>query len=190
MTHVAFGFRCALALVFTIGGLAKLLRQDEFATAVVRYDLVSEHLARRVAGSLPPSELLIGLLLLVGLGVRAVSSLAALLLAVFTVAIASNLMRGREIDCGCAGIVAARRIGWSTVARNVALAAAAIVTAAVAPTALTLDSLIGGARADIGGSDAVATVFVSLSGTLALALAQEALSLVRLLRQHTGGAHA
>jgi hypothetical protein len=43
------------------------------------------------------------------------------LLAAFTAAVMINLIRGREIDCGCFGAGAARPITWATVGRNCVL---------------------------------------------------------------------
>src|SRR5262249_8779705 len=47
------------------------------------------------------------------------------LLVIFTGAIGVNLARGRTPDCNCFGQLHAAPIGWSTVARNVALAVVA-----------------------------------------------------------------
>jgi hypothetical protein len=51
---------------------------------------------------------------------------------VFACAAATNLLRGRIVDCGCFGPVGERRITWWTVARNLVLAGAAAVVASVA----------------------------------------------------------
>lgn len=191
MNELAFGFRCALALVFVLSGLVKLVRQEDFTTAVLGYDLLPQRAARVVSRLLPPGELLIGCLFFLGLGLRLVSSVAVLLLVAFSIAITINLLRGREIDCGCAGIAVARRIGWSTVARNAVLGTAAIVTAAAQPNTLALDSLVSpSARESMPNPEAAAIVVIALLGTLTLALVRETLSLMKLARRHSVSMHA
>lgn len=103
MAVAAVSFRFVLASVFLVAGFAKLLSRGEFAVAVQNYQLLSARASQPIGRLLPPLELVCGVLLFVGLGVRLVSSAVALLLLVFAGAVAINLIRGREIDCGCFG---------------------------------------------------------------------------------------
>src|SRR5919197_1598335 len=120
---------------------------------------------RRAGRPDPPAvEVAAGALLAVGLGMRPVAALLALFLVAFSVAVAVNLLRGRTIDCGCFGPVAQKQITWWTVPRNVVLTAAAIVVAAVQPTALALDRLLPGTpRPDVASGSAVALLFATSS---------------------------
>jgi uncharacterized membrane protein YphA (DoxX/SURF4 family) len=180
MTVLSLVFRFALALVFVVAGIAKLSRRDEFSAAVEGYRLVPLTVSRIAARAIPPAELLIGLLLAGGLGIRAVSSLAAAVLFVFTGAVAINLARGRHISCGCAGIAAAERIGWPTVVRNAVLIGMAVTTAVVAPVSAGLDAVVQpGAGARVDASSAIAAIFVALLGTVTVALVQQATALAR-----------
>src|ERR687887_557597 len=123
--------------------------------AVRNYRLVPERAGELIGRTLPAVEVAAGALLAVGLGVRPVAALLALFLVAFSVAVAVNLLRGRTIDCGCFGPVAEKQITWWTVARNLVLTAAAIVVAAVQPTALALDRLLPGTpRPDIASGSA------------------------------------
>jgi uncharacterized membrane protein YphA (DoxX/SURF4 family) len=56
-----------------------------------------------VAAVLPFLEIALGLLLLVGVGVRAVAVLSAALFVVFIAGVAQSWARGLSIDCGCFG---------------------------------------------------------------------------------------
>jgi len=59
----------------------------------------------------------------------------AALLIVFAVAMAINVMRGRTyIDCGCFRQGMKQPLSWLLVLRNIGLAAAAVLTAAVLPS--------------------------------------------------------
>lgn len=65
------------------------------------------------------------ILLLLGVGQRFAALLVLVLLLSFTAAVSFNLLRGREIDCGCFGASAMRPITWLTVGRNFLLSGAA-----------------------------------------------------------------
>ena len=56
-----------------------------------------------VAGILPWFEIALGVLLLVGIGIRTVGVLSILLLLVFITGVSQEWARGLLIDCGCFG---------------------------------------------------------------------------------------
>lgn len=159
--------RFAVAAVFVFAGLAKLRRTPELEHAIGRYELVPAGLARPLAVALPPAELAGGLMLASGAATRPVATLLAVALAIFSAAVAINLLRGREIECGCFGGAVPRRISWPLVARNLALACALLVVAADAPRALAVDALFTEESRAVSHVDGLA---VLLSVTLAVAL--------------------
>lgn len=181
MASAAVAFRFALAIVFLLAGLAKLPRRREFTDAVLAYGLVPPRIGRLVGSWLPAVELAAAALLLLGLATQVVAGLIGVLLAGFSVAVVANLVRGREIDCGCYGVVAERRITWLTVVRNAVLIAMAAVVAAVAPTGLSLDALLGASGgATVGDLAAFALFMGAVVGVLGASVAQEAIRLRRL----------
>lgn len=115
--------RIALALLFAAAAIHKLRDRATFQATLAAYELVPAALAPVVIGV----ELGVAAALCVptfgAVGVLA----AAVLLLVYATAIGVNLVRGRDIDCGCAGPAARRPIGAGLVVRNVVLAAAALV---------------------------------------------------------------
>lgn len=114
----------ALCAVFTVAGFAKLLDRDGSRTAALSFG-VPERLAGVVALGLPPVELAIAALLLPA-ATRWWAALAALaLLLVFCTAIGVAMARGEAPDCHCFGQLHSAPAGWSTLARNAALAGAA-----------------------------------------------------------------
>ena len=79
---------------------------------------------------LPWIELVLGAALVVGLGGPRVAGAALALLVAFTALLVDNLRRGRRPSCACFGAWSSAPIGWSHVARNAALVAAAAVAIA------------------------------------------------------------
>lgn len=95
--------RLVLGVVWIVAGSVKTTDLEASVRAVRAYRLLPEALAQVVGAGLPPAELLLGVLLVVGLGVRASAVVSAVLMAAFVVGIASAWARGLRIDCGCFG---------------------------------------------------------------------------------------
>lgn len=95
--------RLGLAAVWLVSGLLKALDPAQTYVAVRAYDVLPRSLLSIVAGVLPWFELALGLLLLVGIGTRAVAVLSAALLLVFIAGVTQAWVRGLSIDCGCFG---------------------------------------------------------------------------------------
>lgn len=127
-----------LAIVFLIGAGQKLRDMTAFVAAIEQYRLLPWSLTRTAAWSLVAAELAAALLLL-PLGTRAGGALlAGGVLAVVTLAVAVNLLRGRRaIDCGCGGPEGSQHLSWGLVGRNAGLGLLTVVAAAAAtPRAL------------------------------------------------------
>jgi uncharacterized membrane protein YphA (DoxX/SURF4 family) len=88
---------------------------------------------------LPFFEVLLGLYLIAGLFTRIAAAVAAAQFAIYSVAIASAVLRGIPANCGCFGPGDAAVADWPHVAFDLALAAVALFIAAGAPGAYALD---------------------------------------------------
>ena len=95
--------RLLLGATWIAAGLAKITDLDASVRAVRAYQLLPEIAAQAVGAALPPVEILLGILLVIGFTVRAAAIASILLLAAFVVGIASAWARGLRIDCGCFG---------------------------------------------------------------------------------------
>jgi uncharacterized membrane protein YphA (DoxX/SURF4 family) len=95
--------RLGLAGVWIASGAIKLFDPHGTVASVKAYELLPDDLVSLVAGVLPFLELALGLLLLLGVGVRIVAVLSGLLLLVYIAGIAQSWARGLTIDCGCFG---------------------------------------------------------------------------------------
>jgi uncharacterized membrane protein YphA (DoxX/SURF4 family) len=95
--------RLGLAAVWLASGTVKALGPDQTYVAVRAYDVLPKAAVGVVAGLLPFLELALGLLLLAGIGVRAVAVASGVLLMIFLAGVTQAWARGLSIDCGCFG---------------------------------------------------------------------------------------
>jgi uncharacterized membrane protein YphA (DoxX/SURF4 family) len=95
--------RLVLGGVWIVAGALKVTDLDASVRAVRAYRLLPEIVAQFVGAGLPFVEILLGILLVVGFGVRVAAVASAVLMAAFVVGIASVWARGLQIDCGCFG---------------------------------------------------------------------------------------
>ncbi|HWD80522.1 MAG TPA: MauE/DoxX family redox-associated membrane protein [Kribbella sp.] len=95
--------RLVLGAVMLVAGALKVADPETAAQAVRAYELLPSSLVEPVGWGLPFLEIAIGLLLVVGFGVRVSAAAAGVFMIVFIVAVASAWARGLSIDCGCFG---------------------------------------------------------------------------------------
>ncbi len=89
--------------VWIVAGALKLPHPADSVRAVRAYDLLPEAVVPAVGHLLPVVEVVIGLCLVLGVMVRGMSVVSALLFIAFIIGIASAWARGLSIDCGCFG---------------------------------------------------------------------------------------
>ncbi len=95
--------RAVVGVVFLAAGISKALDMTAFAGEISAYQMMPTALVQPMAIALPLLEILIGVYLLVGLMQRWAAGAAGVLLLVFIAAMASALVRGLTLDCGCFG---------------------------------------------------------------------------------------
>lgn len=95
--------RFGLAAVWLLSGVPKALDPDRTYVAVRAYDVLPPLGVELVAAVLPWLEIALAVLLLLGLGTRAVALVSAGLLLVFVAGVVQAWARGLSIDCGCFG---------------------------------------------------------------------------------------
>lgn len=129
MAALLLVLRLALAGVFATAAVAKL-RDRAGARGAAEQFGAPAWLAGPLAVMLPLVELTVAAGLVVPASAAWAAAGAALLLAVFSLAIVRVLARGEAPDCHCFGSAAAAPVGRGTLARNGALLAAAVFVAA------------------------------------------------------------
>jgi putative oxidoreductase len=101
--YLSFAFRIILGVIFIIASYDKILNPAEFAIAIDNYRIVPRVFINISAIVVPWFEFNCGLLLLLGVFNRA-SALALLSLSIiFIFMLASAIIRGLDINCGCFG---------------------------------------------------------------------------------------
>jgi uncharacterized membrane protein YphA (DoxX/SURF4 family) len=122
----ATSIRLCLGLLFVMSGASKLLRQSSIRHVIAQYRLLPRDGVAPAALGLAIGEIGVGLLLMLSflplLALPAIVS-AAMLLCLFSAAIASTLLRGIVVPCGCSLILNGHVVTWATFARNQALLA-------------------------------------------------------------------
>lgn len=111
-----------LGTVLVAAGVTKVGRVSATAEAAGRLVPALGAVPRRVlAQVLPPTEILVGVALIVGVWRPEAGAAAVVLLAGFTVAMLVALLHGRDVRCGCFGEASQRPVSWWTIARNASL---------------------------------------------------------------------
>lgn len=125
---IAVSCSLVLAVILLTGASHKLRAPHRFARQIEDYALLSGPAISVMARALPVIEGLLAIALLVpGLRIWGAAG-AALLLALYTGAIAINLWRGRrDIDCGCSGPGLERPLSPALLARNGVLITMAVL---------------------------------------------------------------
>lgn len=168
-----FALRLAFGLLFLTLGLSKLSNRSGFQAAVRAYRLVPTQWVRFISLGLVGGEVMVGLLLLFGLFTATAAIAGVVLLLAFGVAIAVDLQRGLEINCGCNP----RRqepISGSLVVRNVALSAALGLLVVLpnhkwsSEVALSLTEGHGTASGAIGACSVVVAAVIGLGAVRAI----------------------
>jgi uncharacterized membrane protein YphA (DoxX/SURF4 family) len=134
--------RVAIGAIFVVAGASKVGQPALFAAQIAGFQLLPEPVIAPLAVMLPYWEILLGGLLIAGLFTRIAGWVAVILLAAFDVAIASAVMRGMSVSCGCFGPNDATVTTWTEVARDAVFVALALVVALRPPGTLALDRRI------------------------------------------------
>lgn len=94
-------FRLFLGCIFIYASIGKIANPAQFAEIVENYKILPHLLINLFAILLPWIEFLCGVFLILGLFVSGSSLVLLSMLAVFTLAVAINVVRGVDITCGC-----------------------------------------------------------------------------------------
>jgi putative oxidoreductase len=107
--YLVLAVSLAVAAVFVYAGVDKLRDPLQFADSIAAFAILPAVLINLLAFGLPPFEIACGLLLL-GPRTRRIGALAVVAVSIlFFTALASALLRGLTLDCGCFGAGAPSR---------------------------------------------------------------------------------
>jgi putative oxidoreductase len=145
MNWIVLVLRIALGAIFLFAGAAKVGHADLFAAQIAGFRLLPQPMVAPLAVTLPYLEILLGGYLVVGLFTRTAAWFAVALLAVFDLAVASAVVRGMTVSCGCFGPSDTTVTTWGEVARDAVFVLLAVIVALRPPGALAIDRRIGNA---------------------------------------------
>jgi uncharacterized membrane protein YphA (DoxX/SURF4 family) len=135
--------RVVLGGIFVVAGASKVGHAAEFAQQIAAFRLLPQPVIAPMALVLPFFEILLGGYLVLGLFTRVAGWVAVLLLLVFDGAIASAVVRGMTLNCGCFGTNDTTVTTWTEVARDAIFVLLAVLVALRPPGMLALDRRIG-----------------------------------------------
>ena len=141
--HIVLVLRLVLGAIFIVAGASKIGHGAEFAAQIAGFRILPQPVIAPMALALPFLEVLLGGYLVLGLFTRTAGWIAVLLLALFDGAIASAVIRGMTVSCGCFGPNDKTVTTWAEVARDAVFVVLAVVVALRAPGTLALDRRIG-----------------------------------------------
>jgi hypothetical protein len=131
--------RLTIAVIFALAAFQAMREWAVFGGIVEQYRMAPRRLALIAARILPPLELAAAAALVLPITSSAGAVLGLCLMALFTVAITVNLLRGRvSIDCGCGG-ASGQKLSIGLVVRNLVVTVG-LVVAWVAPPAGEVES--------------------------------------------------
>ena len=123
--------RFILGAVFLYAAYTKLSQPlSLFALSIDSYQLLPDWAVFGVAYTLPFLELALGLLLLIGWGLRWVATATAVILGTFFILMLRSYGKGLGIDCGCFGV--GESLSIKTLIRDGVLLASSILLAVLA----------------------------------------------------------
>ena len=144
MNAVVLILRLVIGAIFLVAGVSKIGHAAEFAAQIAGFHLLPQIVIAPIALGLPFLEVLLGGYLIIGLFTRAAAWVAAAMLLLFDGAIASAVVRGMTVSCGCFGPADKTVTTWAEVARDAVFVALAVVIALRAPGMLALDRRMDG----------------------------------------------
>jgi uncharacterized membrane protein YphA (DoxX/SURF4 family) len=122
--------RLLLGGVFVYAAYTKLAQHwTLFAFSINSYGLLPEWALKPVAIGLPWLELVLGLLLVVGVGLRYAATAASVLLLMFFGVMLRAYLQGLDINCGCFGL--GEPLSAKTLVRDGALLGVSLAVTAV-----------------------------------------------------------
>jgi uncharacterized membrane protein YphA (DoxX/SURF4 family) len=149
-----FILRLGIGALLIVAGVFKLHDGPTASVeAVAAYKLLPQILTTVLGVALPYLELALGGYLVLGLFTRIVGWIVTAQFLVFSLAVASLVIRKLPADCGCFGSGLPTPPSWGHVAVDVLLAALAFTIARYGPGAFAVDRWLSGGAAAVGAEE-------------------------------------
>ncbi len=140
--YLIFIARLIVGAVFIVVGVSKIADPNLFAKEIANYRMLPEILINSVAIVLPWIELICGVLLILGVRLRASAAVIFVLLLLFNIMVATAWARGLNIDCGCYSHIARQTVGLPKLLENTGLMLLTFLIYLFPKNNLSLESLV------------------------------------------------
>lgn len=122
-----FILRLLVGGVFVYAGITKVQQPLNFADSIATFQVIPTQLINILAIALPPFEIIVGVMLIIGWKVRLAAFAIFILTVIFAIALSQALTRGLEVDCGCFGSgKPSVWKTWASLGRDILLIAASV----------------------------------------------------------------
>lgn len=109
--------RFVVGFIFIFAAIGKISDPELFARQINNYDIMPYYLINFLALLLPWVELFCGIMLMLGVRLRASSVLTGAMLIMFIGAVGIAMLKGLSIECGCFS-AQSETVGWKKIAEN------------------------------------------------------------------------
>lgn len=113
--------RIVLGAVFVYAGIVKIMDPVAFAGSIAAYKILPYFGNYLAAAILPWIEVICGIMLITGYRWRSAAIIILVLNVNFLLALASTLIRGLDIDCGCFRQGGEKTSAWAAIGRDMVL---------------------------------------------------------------------
>jgi putative oxidoreductase len=119
--------RLVIGGIFLCAGIVKISYPAAFAGSIAAYRVLPWFGNYLAAAVLPWLEVICGVLLITGWRTRGAAAVVTVLLLVFMTALASTIVRGLDIDCGCFHQNGAKTSAWSALGRDLLMLVGTVI---------------------------------------------------------------
>jgi uncharacterized membrane protein YphA (DoxX/SURF4 family) len=133
--------RLIVGYIFLTFAASKIAMPEKFANEIGNYGIMPFAILNIFALLLPWIEFFVGLMLILGIRLKANSIISAGLLIIFIAAVASAMMRGLDINCGCSS-VNPQHVGFPKIFENTGLTILSLLIAWLPNKKYTLENFI------------------------------------------------
>ena len=114
--------RMIIGAIFIYAGILKFQAPAAFADSIASFKILPNEVISIFVLGLPPFEIILGILLIIGRKLRPAALGILILTGIFGLALAQGILRGLEVDCGCFGNGKPSTFkSWLSLARDIIL---------------------------------------------------------------------
>ena len=126
LERAAFVSRILLGILFAAAGALKAVSMQDFVLTVTAYGIIPRAYVSVFAATVVSAEISFGLSFTFGFFTRLSAAVLSILSLVFLTAMAIEIVRGSNAECGCFGVMVHEKIGVASALRDSVLLSVSI----------------------------------------------------------------